>query len=87
MARADHGMGEKTGHQTVARGNPDEGTGQDTLADEIRGDNRLQGEDQQRFRNQRQDQADSTSRTEGVVESYERQRPKPVPAGREKKKP
>ena len=75
MARADHGMGEKNGHQTVARGNPDKDVGQDTLAEDIQGRNALQGEDQERFRNQRQDQPDSTTETEGVVESFEKPRP------------
>ncbi len=76
MARADQGMGEKKGHQGVGSGDPDTEVAEDTLANDIHGDNKLQGKDQVRFRNQRQDQPDAKTKTEGVVESFENMDPK-----------
>jgi len=58
MARAGKGMGTggKRGAETTGRASPD-AFSEAELADQIVGKNRLQGQDQGRARNQRQEQA------------------------------
>ncbi len=64
------------GHQHISDEDPDEMLEQDDLADDIKGNNQLQGNDQLNVRNERHTQADATRDTEGVVESFEKQDPK-----------
>lgn len=64
------------GHQHVGANDPDEMLEQDDLADDIKGNNQLQGNDQRNVRNERHTQAGASRKTEGVVESFERQDPK-----------
>ncbi|ESR26759.1 hypothetical protein [Lutibaculum baratangense] len=71
-----HGQGGPKGHQHVGSENPDEAFDQDDLQDEIKGRNSLQGNDQLNVHDQRQAQPHMTTKTEGVVESFEKQDPK-----------
>ena len=81
MANASHkGMGAKTGHQHVGETSP-EAFDQDDFANEIKGRNSLQGNDQSRVHNQRESVAESKRETEGVIESFENMDPK-VRAGK-----
>lgn len=76
MAKASHkGMGVKTGVEHVGDTPPD-ATDRDDFADEIHGRNSLQGNDQNRVRNERQAVPDAKRETEGVVESFEKRRAK-----------
>lgn len=77
MAKAGKGMGnEKTeGHQSgTAPGQP--GDTRSDFADQIHGDNEMQGNDQRDVRNQRSTMPGETDKTEGVVESFENMDPK-----------
>lgn len=80
MAKAGRKMGGGNagpkGFPHVGPEDPDEAFDEDDLASEIKGRNSLQGTDQTRVHNERLAQAGGTSRTEGVVESFERQDPK-----------
>lgn len=72
MAKAGKGMGdEKTeGHQSGSRpGEP--GETRSDFADDMHGNNQLQGNDQRNVRNQRGTMPGETDKTEGVVESFE----------------
>ena len=81
MARASHkGMGEKRGTQFVGDTSP-EAFDQDDIANEIKGKNSLQGNDQARVHNERVAVAESNRQTEGVIESFEKMDPK-VRAGK-----
>jgi hypothetical protein len=64
------------GHQHVGPDDPDQSFAEDDLAGEIKGRNSLQGADQGRVHNERHAAAGATRRTEGVVESFERNDPK-----------
>ena len=76
MANASHkGMGEKTGTQFVGETSP-EAFDQDDFANEIKGRNSLQGNDQNTVHSQREAVAGSHRETEGVIESFERMDPK-----------
>lgn len=76
MARASHrGMGSKTGIEHVGDTSPD-ALDQDDFANEIKGRNSLQGEDQQRVHSQRTTVAEEKRETEGLIESFENMDPK-----------
>jgi hypothetical protein len=75
--QAGKGMGNQssTGHQSVGTTDqrlPDE----DDLGRENHGNNKLQGNDQLRAHNERRGVPGETTRTQGVVESFELQDPK-----------
>ncbi len=74
---AGKGMGNQgtTGHQTTGADNPGIPDESD-MAQQIQGNNQLQGNDQAKVRNQRGRMAEETDRTEGVVESFERSDPR-----------
>lgn len=59
-----------------SKSSTDETLREDDLANEIHGNNRLQGKDQERFRNQRQAVPDVDTETTDVVESFRRMDPK-----------
>ncbi len=76
MARASHrGMGEKTGIEHVGETSP-EALDEGDFANEIKGRNSLQGEDQGRVHNQRTTVAEEKRGTEGLIESFENIDPK-----------
>ncbi len=76
MARASHrGMGEKTGVEHVGATSP-EALDEDDFANEIKGRNSLQGEDQGRVHNQRTTVPEEKRETEGLIESFENIDPK-----------
>ena len=64
------------GYQHVGPEDPDLAFDEDDLAAEIKGKNSLQGADQSRVHNERHAGAGETTRTEGVIESFERMDPK-----------
>lgn len=80
MARADKGMGRgdsgPKGTEHVGDHDPDEALDTDDLQEELKGRNKLQGNDQLNVRDQRHAQAMVNKRTEGVVESFRRNDPK-----------
>jgi hypothetical protein len=81
LANASHkGMGTKGGVEHVGETSPD-AFDQDDIANEIKGRNSLQGNDQGRNHNQRQSLPDEKRETEGVIESFENLDPM-VRAGR-----
>ena len=76
MARASHrGMGTKSGIEHVGDTSPD-ALDEDDFANEIKGRNSLQGEDQERAHNQRTTVAQEKRETEGLIESFENIDPK-----------
>lgn len=81
MANASHkGMGVKQGVEHVGETSPD-AFDQDDFANEIKGRNSLQGNDQSRSRNERLTVPDEKRETEGLIESFENADPK-IRAGR-----
>lgn len=73
MAKASRkGMGVKGGVEHVGPTPADEAFDIDDLADEIHGKNSLQGNDQENVRNERVRMPGETTKTEGVVESFEK---------------
>ena len=76
MARASHrGMGTKSGIEHVGDTSPD-ALDEDDFANEIKGRNSLQGEDQERVHSQRTTVAQEKRETEGLIESFENIDPK-----------
>lgn len=71
-----HGVAGPKGFQHVGPQNPDEAFDEDDLASDIKGKNKLQGLDQERAHSERHAVAESSRKTEGVVESFERMDPK-----------
>lgn len=71
MANASHkGMGTKTGVEHVGDTPPD-AFDQDDMASEMKGRNKLHGQDQSQMHNQRLTVPGEKRQTEGVVESFE----------------
>ncbi len=75
--QAGKGMGNQgsTGHQSVGTTDeelPDESE----MSQQIQGNNQLQGNDQVRAHNERRGVPGETTKTQGVVESFELQDPK-----------
>ena len=76
MARASHrGMGAKNGVEFVGDTSPD-AFDQDDIANEIKGRNSLQGNDQGKVHNERLVVAEQKRETEGLIESFENMDPK-----------
>ncbi len=76
MANASHkGMGTKSGVEHVGETSPD-AFDQDDFANEIKGRNKLQGNDQVRTHNERLVMAQEKRETEGLIESFENMDPK-----------
>jgi len=69
------GQGTTTGHKGIGSAAPDTPSEGD-MSDQIQGNNQLQGNDQSSVHNQRRSMPGETTRTEGVVESFERMDPK-----------
>lgn len=61
---------------TVGPADPEKAIDRDDLADHIKGNNKLQGHNQEDVRDQRRVQPHARRKTEGVVESFERMDPK-----------
>ena len=77
-AKSKGGRGGESGPKGAAHvgdQDPDTALEQDDLANDIKGDNKLQGDDQLNVRNERRRQSHGTRKTEGVVESFERMDP------------
>lgn len=75
--QAGKGMGNQgsTGHQSV--GTTDEALPDESeMSQQIQGNNQLQGNDQLRAHNERRGVPGETTKTQGVVESFELQDPK-----------
>lgn len=76
MANASHNMGSHTGAQHGAKGAGKEEPGKQLdehdLAQDIKGNNRLQADNQDDHFNQRQAQAEARGETDGVLESFEK---------------
>jgi len=71
-----HGVPGPKGFQHVGPQDPDEALDEDDFASEIKGKNSLQGADQARVHSERHSAAGESTKTEGVVESFERSDPK-----------
>jgi hypothetical protein len=68
-------MGQKTGVEFVGETSP-ESFDQDDMASEMKGKNRLQGNDQARVHSERTSLPDQKREPEGLIESFERMDPK-----------
>jgi hypothetical protein len=68
-------MGSKTGVEHVGETSP-EALDEDDFAGEMKGRNKLHGNDQSRVHNQRRTQAEEKRETEGLIESFENIDPK-----------
>ena len=76
MANATHNMGSHSGAQQggkgAGKGEPGEYLDEMDLASDIKGNNQLQGDNQDANFNQRQAQPDVKGETDGVIESFEK---------------
>jgi hypothetical protein len=68
-------MGNKTGVEHVGETSPD-ALDEDDFASEMKGRNKLHGNDQSRVHNERHTQAEEKRETEGLIESFENMDPK-----------
>jgi hypothetical protein len=68
-------MGQKTGVEHVGDASP-EALDQDDFASEMKGRNKLHGNDQVRVHSERHTQAGEKRETEGLIESFEKIDPK-----------